>query len=243
MPLQCIRANLSDPQAACRSGRSCTVSLTTFACPRTGNQFFRAELARRVPDSWRVFNQHDIVTMLPKWYAHAGNGVLLTKKGSLKMLDANRVSFVGEELQDARQQGQAADWLFDGKTNGSGVRQNIGAMLRMAAPHYHDAYLGSYLQLLKLVAASDTCARWSGVQQIRRAVEEAQGMLKAAADEAKREAGAWSVARAHHNAKSTARWAVVHAKRLTSAAGRVWPMRQGQAKLVRQASLRLRDSM
>ena len=217
--------------------------MTTFACPRTGNQFFRAELARRVPDSWRVFNQHDIVTMLPKRYAHAGNGVLLTKKGSLKMLDAKRVSFDGALLQEAQQQGQAAGWLFDGKTDGSSVRQNVGAVLRMAAPHYHDAYLGSYLQLLKLAAASDTCARWPGVYQLRHAVQKAQSMLEKAADVARSEAGAWSVVRAHHNAKGTARWAVVHAKGLTSAAGRVWPVRPGQPKLVRQASLRLRDSM
>ena len=231
-------AYLPDPHAACRSGRSRTISLTTFACPRTGNQFFRAELARRVPDLWRIFNQHDIVAMWPEWYAHAGNGVLITKAGSLKMLDAQRVSFHGALLQQAQQRGHAAGWHFDGKTDGSGVRQNAGAMLRMAAPHSHAAYLSSYLQLLKLALASDTCARWQGVQQLCRAVEAAQGMLKTAADEVKIEEGSWSVARARHNAKGAVRWAVAHAKGLTSATTRVWPVRRDQAELVRQASLR-----
>ena len=60
------------------------INAMTFASPRVGNEAFSAVYHHELPNSWRLFNDQDLVPMVPFWfgYHHVPNGVMVLSKDS-----------------------------------------------------------------------------------------------------------------------------------------------------------------
>ena len=62
------------------------VSCYTFGCPRLGNRAFAAAYRDRVPDTWHVINDQDVVAHAMKlagWYKRHGQRVLVNRHGDI----------------------------------------------------------------------------------------------------------------------------------------------------------------
>lgn len=79
----CIVHAVRSQCACCRRNRV-EVNAMTFASPRVGNEVFSSAFNQLVGNSWRVFNDDDLVPMIPFWfgYNHVHNGVMVLPKDS-----------------------------------------------------------------------------------------------------------------------------------------------------------------
>jgi hypothetical protein len=89
---------------ACRGPRY-NVAHVNFGSPRVGNAAFVRDFNRRVPDSWRLHSDTDVITYVPRGldYAHVGVGVKFAGGGKLI------VGLFGERRCDVDASGICAD--------------------------------------------------------------------------------------------------------------------------------------
>jgi hypothetical protein len=98
----------------CRS-LSPSLDVMTFGAPRMGNTFFKSDYSHRVPNTFRVVNEHDIVPeALPALpgYEHIPNGVLLTDGGQIHMMDLQAISIKGCGSDDVDVEKQVLSHAF-----------------------------------------------------------------------------------------------------------------------------------